>query len=131
MPPKLRRVTLDDGTPFWCLRPGEVRFIQESVADYFRHGIAVEDGDVVFDVGANIGLFAHDQAGYDLIARQITPEAVARHFARSMKLRLVPLTDPWARRQMWVCVKEYQALPASARQLVEHLSRVPAGSPPT
>jgi FkbM family methyltransferase len=59
MSAKLRRVTLDDGTPFWCLRPGEVRVIQESVADYFRHGIAVEDGDIVFDVGANIGLFAH------------------------------------------------------------------------
>jgi FkbM family methyltransferase len=57
--PKLRGVTLDDGTPFWCLRPGEVRVIQESVADYFRHGIAIEDGDVIFDVGANIGLFAH------------------------------------------------------------------------
>jgi FkbM family methyltransferase len=55
----LRRVTLPDGTPFWCLRPREVRLIQDSVRDYFRHGITVEDGDIVFDVGANIGLFAH------------------------------------------------------------------------
>jgi FkbM family methyltransferase len=52
-------VRLPDGTPFWCLRPGEVRLIRESIADYFRHGIAVKDGDIVFDVGANIGLFAH------------------------------------------------------------------------
>jgi FkbM family methyltransferase len=68
--PKLRRVTLDDGTPFWCLRPGEVRVIQESVADYFRHGIAVKDGNVVFDVGANIGLFA--QAVRRLGARDLS-----------------------------------------------------------
>lgn len=67
--------------------------------------------------------------GFDVVARMIQaglgigvlPEAVARNFARSMKLRLVPLTDPWARRQMWICVKDYAALPASARQLVDHL----------
>jgi FkbM family methyltransferase len=59
MPPELRRVTLSDGTPFWCLRPSEVRLIEDSVRDYFRHGISVDDGDIVFDVGANIGLFAH------------------------------------------------------------------------
>ena len=68
--------------------------------------------------------------GFDVVARMIQaglgigilPEAVARNFARSMKLRLVPLTDPWAQRRMWVCVKDFQALPASARQLVNHLA---------
>ena len=76
--------------------------------------------------------------GFDVVARMIQaglgigilPEAVARNFARSMKLRLVPLTDPWARRQMWVCVKDLNTLPASSRHLVEHLSRALAGSPP-
>jgi len=69
--------------------------------------------------------------GFDIVARMIQaglgigvlPEAVARHFARSMKLRLVPLTDAWARRRMWICVKDYPSLPASARQLVDHLSQ--------
>ncbi len=55
----LREVTLPDGARVWCLRPREVRIIYETVQEYFRHGIAVSDGDVVFDVGANIGLFAH------------------------------------------------------------------------
>jgi hypothetical protein len=36
----------------------------------------------------------------------------------------VPLTDAWARRKMYVCVRQYKALPAPARQLVDHL--VPA-----
>jgi DNA-binding transcriptional LysR family regulator len=67
--------------------------------------------------------------GFDVVARMIQaglgigvlPEAVARNFSRSMKLRLVPLSDAWARRKMWVSVKDSASLPASARQLVEHL----------
>ena len=67
--------------------------------------------------------------GFDIVARMIQaglgigilPEVVARTFSRSMKLRVVPLTDAWAKRRMWVCVKDLAALPASARQLVEHL----------
>lgn len=30
---------------------------------------------------ADIGLFAHDEAGYALLVEQVTAEAVARHFA--------------------------------------------------
>ena len=71
--------------------------------------------------------------GFDVVARMIQaglgigllPEAVARTFARSMKLRVVPLTDSWARRHMWICVKDYGALPASARRLVDHLGSDP------
>ena len=67
--------------------------------------------------------------GFDIVARMIQaglgigilPEVVARNFSRSMKLRIVPLADAWARRRMWICVKDLAALPASARQLVEHL----------
>jgi DNA-binding transcriptional LysR family regulator len=67
--------------------------------------------------------------GFDVVARMIQaglgigvlPEVVARNFSRSMKLRLVPLSDAWARRKMWVSVKDAASLPASARQLVEHL----------
>jgi DNA-binding transcriptional LysR family regulator len=68
--------------------------------------------------------------GFDVVARMIQaglgigllPEVVARNFSRSMKLRIVPLTDAWAKRRMWICVKDYAALPASARQLVDHLT---------
>lgn len=69
--------------------------------------------------------------GFDIVARMIQaglgigilPEVVARNFSRSMKLRVVPLTDAWAKRRMWICVREYAALPAPARGLVDHLSR--------
>jgi DNA-binding transcriptional LysR family regulator len=67
--------------------------------------------------------------GFDVVAKMIQaglgigvlPEGAAESFARPMGLRLVPLTDAWARRRMWVCVRDYAALPASARQLADHL----------
>ena len=67
--------------------------------------------------------------GFDVVAKMIQaglgigvlPEGAARSFASPMRLRLVPLTDAWARRRMWVCVRDYASLPASARQLVDHL----------
>jgi DNA-binding transcriptional LysR family regulator len=71
--------------------------------------------------------------GFDVVAKMIQaglgigvlPEGAAKSFARPMGLRLVPLTDPWAQRRMWVCVRDYAALPASARQLVDHLKTAP------
>jgi DNA-binding transcriptional LysR family regulator len=51
----------------------------------------------------------------------VLPEAAARAFAAPLGLRLVGLTDPWATRQMYVCVRQYATLPAPARQLVDHL----------
>jgi DNA-binding transcriptional LysR family regulator len=66
---------------------------------------------------------------FDVVARMIQaglgigvlPEAAARAFAGPMGLRLVGLTDAWARRRMYVAVREYAGLPAPARQLVGHL----------
>jgi DNA-binding transcriptional LysR family regulator len=58
----------------------------------------------------------------------VLPEAAARDFAGPMGLRLVALTDSWATRRMYVCVRQYATLPAPARQLVDHL--VSAGSDP-
>ena len=67
---------------------------------------------------------------FDVVARMIQaglgigvlPEAAARAFAKPMGLRTILLTDPWARRRMFVCVRQYASLPAPARQLVDHLA---------
>jgi DNA-binding transcriptional LysR family regulator len=67
---------------------------------------------------------------FDVVARMIQaglgigilPEAAARAFSASMGLRLVRLTDPWARRKMYVCTRPRASLPAPARLLVEHLT---------
>ena len=67
---------------------------------------------------------------FDVVARMVQaglgigvlPEAAAKAFGRAMGLRFVSLTDPWAARKMYVCVREYASLPASARQLVDDLT---------
>jgi DNA-binding transcriptional LysR family regulator len=69
--------------------------------------------------------------GFDVVAKMIEaglgigvlPEGAARSFAKPMGLRLVPLTDAWAQRRMWICVRDYATLPASTRQLVDHLRK--------
>jgi DNA-binding transcriptional LysR family regulator len=66
---------------------------------------------------------------FDVVARLVQaglgigvlPEAAAQAFAKPMGLRVVSLTDPWATRRMFVCVRQYATLPAPARQLVDHL----------
>ena len=72
---------------------------------------------------------------FDVLARMVQaglgigvlPEAAARTFGRAMGLRFVSLTDAWAARKMYVCVREYASLPAPARQLVDHLTGSPGG----
>jgi DNA-binding transcriptional LysR family regulator len=55
----------------------------------------------------------------------IVPETTARRVARTMAIAVVPLTDPWAERQLTICTRSLETLPVYARQLVEHL-RSPA-----
>ena len=51
----------------------------------------------------------------------IVPETSARRHARAMDIRIVPLTDPWARRDLQLVARDAQALPAVARRLLEYL----------
>jgi len=51
----------------------------------------------------------------------IVPETTARRTARTMGIVAVTLSDPWAVRDLTICVRNMQELPPFARQLVEHL----------
>jgi DNA-binding transcriptional LysR family regulator len=51
----------------------------------------------------------------------IVPETTARRTARTMAITAVVLTDPWAARDLTICVRGMHELPPFARQLVEHL----------
>jgi len=51
----------------------------------------------------------------------IVPETTARRAQRTMAIAVVPLTDPWAVRELTLCVRNMKELPLYARQLVEHL----------
>jgi DNA-binding transcriptional LysR family regulator len=51
----------------------------------------------------------------------IVPETTARRAARAMDIVAVALTNPWAVRDLTICVRGIRELPPIARQLVEHL----------
>ena len=53
----------------------------------------------------------------------VMPEVAARRCARSMRISLVRIRDPWANRKLAICARSFKALPKPAQQLVEHLRK--------
>lgn len=51
----------------------------------------------------------------------VVPASTVRRAAKSMAIKAVDLTDPWALRDLTICVRDFEALPPYARQLVEHM----------
>jgi DNA-binding transcriptional LysR family regulator len=51
----------------------------------------------------------------------IVPETTARRVMGTMAIVPVALTDPWAVRELTICIRSFDELPPYARQLVEHL----------
>jgi len=45
----------------------------------------------------------------------------ARWATRTMAIKTVDLADSWALRDLTICVRDFEALPPYARQLVEHM----------
>jgi len=41
--------------------------------------------------------------------------------ARTMAIKRVALTDPWAERELTICIRSLSALPVYAQELVQHL----------
>lgn len=59
----------------------------------------------------------------------IVPAAIARNHAERMGLVVIPLTDFWAHRQMWVCVRNVETLSAGGQAFLAQL-RGRAEEPP-
>ncbi len=55
----------------------------------------------------------------------VVPETTAHRVAKTMAVAVVPLIDPWAARDLTICIRKMDDLPLYARQLVEHLLRGP------
>ena len=51
----------------------------------------------------------------------IVPETTVERTVRNMAIKAVRLTDPWALRELTIVVRDIEALPPYARQLVDHL----------
>ena len=56
----------------------------------------------------------------------VVPETTAKRAALAMAVTPVSLTDAWAERDLTICVRSFEALPAYSRDLVEHLRRTEA-----
>ena len=52
----------------------------------------------------------------------VVPETTARRAALTTALAIVPLTDEWALRDLRICVRSRDELPAAAQQLFLHLT---------
>lgn len=69
-------------------------------------------------------------SGFDALCRMvgvgmgvgIVPVKVAQLYAQALGLKAVALQDVWARRQLFVVVRDVTALPVAARHLVAHLT---------
>jgi len=59
----------------------------------------------------------------------IVPETTAHRVAGSMAIAVVALSDPWAERDLTICVRDFSQLPPYARQLVQHLRADQASAP--
>ncbi|MFT5777339.1 MAG: nonribosomal peptide synthetase DhbF [Crocinitomicaceae bacterium] len=53
----MKMTQLRDGTKVFCLRSPEAKMLDHHVDGYLKNGIEIKAGDVIFDVGANIGIF--------------------------------------------------------------------------
>lgn len=51
----------------------------------------------------------------------IVPETTVRWAAKAMAIQAIALTDVWALRELTICVRDFDALPPYARQLVDHM----------
>ena len=58
----------------------------------------------------------------------ILPMHAARSFATALRLRVLPITDPWAERRMLVCSREPPRQSSALAALFDHLARC-AGAP--
>jgi DNA-binding transcriptional LysR family regulator len=52
----------------------------------------------------------------------LLPELAARRHAKTMGIRIIRLSDTWAVRNLEICVRKLESLPAFARELVDLLS---------
>ena len=51
----------------------------------------------------------------------VIPESVARRHVKTMAIRIIPLSDVWAERNLQICVRSFKLLPAFARELIDLL----------
>jgi DNA-binding transcriptional LysR family regulator len=55
----------------------------------------------------------------------VIPKAAAAPYTTQPRVAAVPLTDPWATRQLFICTRTNTTLPTTAQHLLDHLMAQP------
>ena len=58
----------------------------------------------------------------------IVPETTAQRAVKSTAIKVVELADAWAPRDLTICVRDFDALPPYAQQLVTHMRAAPTNT---
>jgi DNA-binding transcriptional LysR family regulator len=53
----------------------------------------------------------------------VLPKMSAKPYAKTLGVRVIPLDDPWAERELKICVRSFDSLPVAAQLLVNHLKQ--------
>lgn len=53
----------------------------------------------------------------------IVPKTAAERYQRFMEFRVITLSNPWAHRELYLCVRDVRELPSYAVKLLDHLKR--------
>lgn len=53
----MKKVRLQDGTQIYCLKAAEAKVLDHHTEGYLQHGVSIKEGDIILDIGANIGVF--------------------------------------------------------------------------
>lgn len=59
----------------------------------------------------------------------IIPESAALRYAAFMNFRTVQLSDPWASRELYLCIRQEAQLPGYAKRLLDHLKAYVSNRP--
>lgn len=51
----------------------------------------------------------------------IVPKGAAKPYIKDLRLHAITLDEPWARRELKICIRSHESLPAAAKLLVEHI----------
>lgn len=73
---RMKSTILPSNRQVYCFDTNEAYILYLHVSEYLKHGITVKKGDLIFDVGANIGLFTimlHDLFGEDISVYAFEP----------------------------------------------------------
>lgn len=84
--------------------------------------------NIVAEMGAHINVRIR-VSGFESLCRMveagvgvgILPESVASRLKTSHRIAVIGLSNPWAVRELKICVRQMADLPAFARQLIDHL----------